>query len=62
MTCEGCSNAVQNVLKKVEGIDDIKIDLVEKRVSVATALSSDKIFETIKKTGKQCQFLRTKQS
>ncbi|XP_011647660.1 copper transport protein ATOX1 [Pogonomyrmex barbatus] len=59
MTCEGCSNAVQNVLKKKAGIDDIKIDLPEKKVHVTTALSSDEILETIKKTGKSCQFLGT---
>lgn len=41
------------------GIDNIKIDLAEKKVSVTTALDSDEILETIKKTGKTCQFLRT---
>ncbi|CAL1674803.1 unnamed protein product [Lasius platythorax] len=59
MTCEGCSTAVQNVLKKKAGVDYIKIDLPEKKVSVTTALDSDEILETIKKTGKTCQFLRT---
>lgn len=41
------------------GIDDIKIDLPGKKVLVTTALSSDEILETIKKTGKTCQFLGT---
>ncbi|KAM0737405.1 Copper transport protein ATOX1 [Formica fusca] len=59
MTCEGCSTAVQNVLKKKAGVDNIKIDLPEKKVSVTTALDSDEILETIKKTGKTCQFLRS---
>ncbi|XP_072755036.1 copper transport protein ATOX1 [Anoplolepis gracilipes] len=59
MTCEGCLNAVQNVLKKKVGVDHIKIDLPDKKVSVTTALDSDEILETIKKTGKTCQFLRT---
>ncbi|KYM97465.1 Copper transport protein ATOX1, partial [Cyphomyrmex costatus] len=59
MTCEGCSTAVQNVLRKKAGIDDIKIDLPEKKVSVTTALDSNEILETLKKTGKTCQFLRT---
>ncbi|KAL0106964.1 hypothetical protein PUN28_015467 [Cardiocondyla obscurior] len=59
MTCEGCSNAVQNVLKKKAGIDEVKIDLQGKKVLVTTALGSDEILETIKKTGKTCQFLGT---
>ncbi|XP_011053175.1 PREDICTED: copper transport protein ATOX1 isoform X2 [Acromyrmex echinatior] len=59
MTCEGCSTAVQNVLKKKAGIDDIKIDLPEKKVFVTTALNSNEILETLKKTGKTCQFLQT---
>lgn len=41
------------------GIEDFKIDLQGKKVSVTTELSSDEILETIKKTGKSCQFLRT---
>ncbi|XP_012055053.1 PREDICTED: copper transport protein ATOX1 isoform X2 [Atta cephalotes] len=59
MTCEGCSTAVQNVLGKKAGIDDIKIDLSEKKVFVTTALNSNEILETLKKTGKTCQFLQT---
>ncbi|XP_012223625.2 copper transport protein ATOX1 [Linepithema humile] len=59
MTCEGCSNAVENVLKKKTAIEDFKIDLQGKKVSVTTGLSSDEILETIKKTGKTCQYLRT---
>ncbi|XP_012055052.1 PREDICTED: copper transport protein ATOX1 isoform X1 [Atta cephalotes] len=71
MTCEGCSTAVQNVLGKkaekkntfqstqIKGIDDIKIDLSEKKVFVTTALNSNEILETLKKTGKTCQFLQT---
>jgi len=42
------------------GVDYIKIDLPEQKVSVTTALNSDEILETIKKTGKTCQFLGTK--
>ncbi|EFN73896.1 Copper transport protein ATOX1 [Camponotus floridanus] len=60
MTCEGCSTAVQNVLKKKAGVDYIEIDLPEQKVSVTTALNSDEILEAIKKTGKTCQFLGTK--
>ncbi|EFN81414.1 Copper transport protein ATOX1, partial [Harpegnathos saltator] len=59
MTCEGCSTAVEKVLKKKIGIDDIKIDLSGNKVFVTTELSSDEILEAIKKPGKKCQFLGT---
>ncbi|XP_011876153.1 PREDICTED: copper transport protein ATOX1 [Vollenhovia emeryi] len=59
MTCDGCSNAVRNVLGKKTGIDDVEINLPEKKVLVTTALSSDEILATLKKTGKTCQFLGT---
>lgn len=60
MTCEGCSNAIKNVLNKKEGINDIEIDLKGKKVFVTSALSSDEILQTIKKSGKACQFLGVK--
>ncbi|KAK9300263.1 hypothetical protein QLX08_007024 [Tetragonisca angustula] len=60
MTCEGCANAVTNVLNKKEGIGNVQIDLQENRVFVTSALSSDEILQVIKKTGKACQFLGVK--
>ncbi|KAF7384672.1 copper transport protein ATOX1 [Vespula maculifrons] len=60
MTCEGCVNSVQNVLNKKEGVNDIKVNLDNKMVSVKTTLSSDEILQVIKKTGKECRFLGIK--
>ncbi|XP_043506661.1 copper transport protein ATOX1 [Frieseomelitta varia] len=60
MTCEGCANAVTNVLNKKEGIGNVQIDLQGKRVFVTSALPSDEILQVIKKTGKACQFLGVK--
>lgn len=61
MTCEGCVNSVQNVLHKKEGVHDIKVNLDKKLVCVTSALSSDEILLTIKKTGKECKFVGVKQ-
>ncbi|XP_076620236.1 antioxidant 1 copper chaperone [Colletes latitarsis] len=60
MTCDGCANAVTNVLNKKEGVTDIKIDLEGRKVSVTSILPSDEVLQVIKKTGKQCQFLGVK--
>lgn len=57
MTCGGCATAVEKVLSKKAGITDVKIDLEAKKVHVTSALSSDEVLETIKKTGKSCQFI-----
>ncbi|XP_076303552.1 antioxidant 1 copper chaperone [Lasioglossum baleicum] len=60
MTCEGCSNAVTNVLTKKEGVDNVQIDLANKKVLVTSSLSSDEVSNIIKKTGKACQLLGIK--
>lgn len=60
MTCEGCSNAVTNVLNKKEGVSNIQIDLPRKKVFVTSMLPSDEILQVIKKTGKPTQFIGVK--
>ncbi|XP_076760755.1 antioxidant 1 copper chaperone [Xylocopa sonorina] len=60
MTCEGCSNAVTNVLNKKEGVNGIQIDLEGRKVFVTSALPSEEILQVIKKTGKACQFVGIK--
>ncbi|XP_017879272.1 copper transport protein ATOX1 [Ceratina calcarata] len=57
MTCEGCANAVTNVLNKKEGVNGVEINLPARKVLVTSALPSDEILNVIKKTGKPCQFL-----
>lgn len=60
MTCEGCSNAVTNVLNKKEGVTGVQIDLEGKKVFVTTTLPSEEVLQVIKKTGKPCQFVGVK--
>lgn len=60
MMCEGCANAVTNVLNKKEGVNDVQIDLQENRVFVTSILPSDEILQIIKKSGKACKFLGIK--
>ncbi|XP_034935322.1 copper transport protein ATOX1 [Chelonus insularis] len=59
MTCEGCSNAVERVLGKKTGIDNIKIDLPNKKVFVTSSLPKEEILETLKKTGKNVSYIGT---
>ncbi|XP_076176700.1 antioxidant 1 copper chaperone isoform X1 [Ptiloglossa arizonensis] len=60
MMCEGCANAVTNVLNKKEGVTNVQIDLEEKKVFVSCTLTSDEVLQVIRKTGKPCQFLGVK--
>ncbi|EGD75062.1 metal homeostasis factor ATX1 [Salpingoeca rosetta] len=60
MACDGCSGAVQRVLKKLPEVEDISIDMAGQTVTVVTSLSSDAVLEQIKKTGKETSFKETK--
>ncbi|CAN6609830.1 copper chaperone Atx1p [Trichomonascus vanleenenianus] len=54
MSCSGCSNAVNRVLTKLPGVQDIDISLEKQLVNVKTddSLQLDAVLEAIKKTGK----------
>eukprot|EP00057_Strongylocentrotus_purpuratus_P025010 XP_011679484.1 PREDICTED: copper transport protein ATX1-like [Strongylocentrotus purpuratus] len=57
MTCGGCVGAVERVLKRLEGENDVEINLDAKKVYVTTALPSEYVLETLKKTGKATTFV-----
>lgn len=49
-----CSNAVNRVLNRLDGVKDVQISLPEQSVKVKAGdnVTYDKVLETIKKTGK----------
>jgi len=51
MKCMGCVNTVQNVLSKIKGINDIKIDLAKKEAIIIAddSVKSEELVETINK-------------
>ncbi|KAK9365377.1 hypothetical protein V1509DRAFT_633249 [Lipomyces kononenkoae] len=55
MSCSGCSNAVNRVLSKLDGVNDIKITLEDQKVIVKTKdnVSYDAVLNQIKKSGKE---------
>ncbi|XP_077558210.1 antioxidant 1 copper chaperone [Haemaphysalis longicornis] len=63
MTCEGCSGAVKRVLGKLEGqgVNKVDIDLPQQRVYVESTMTSDQLLEVLKKAGKTCSYVGTKQ-
>ena len=52
MTCEGCARAVRGVLKNVEGVESVDIDLQSQKVTVTGPASTETVLAAIKKTGK----------
>ncbi|KAL7560698.1 hypothetical protein ACA910_021432 [Epithemia clementina (nom. ined.)] len=53
MTCEGCSNAVKRILKKIEGVQSVDADLEGKTVTVEAdpSVSPESMLEALKKWG-----------
>lgn len=60
MSCSGCSGAVTRVLTKMQGVSNVTIDMPTQKVYVDSALSSDDLLATIKKTGKACSYIGIK--
>ncbi|XP_036718143.1 copper transport protein ATOX1-like [Balaenoptera musculus] len=55
MTCEGCSNAVTQVLNELGGVQ-FDIDLPNKKVCINSEHSVDTLLETLGKTGKAVSY------
>lgn len=61
MTCSGCSNAVNRVLTRLQGVKNVDISLEEQKVSVTADDSVDyqTVHDTIAKTGKKINYGKT---
>lgn len=53
MVCNGCENRIQNVLKQVDGIEDVLADYKQELVTIKMNLELDKkvIYEKIEDLG-----------
>ncbi|XP_054713865.1 copper transport protein ATOX1-like [Uloborus diversus] len=62
MTCEGCSGAVNRVLGKLKGsgVEDFSVDLSNKKVFITSSLPTEQLLDTLKKTGKECNYIGIK--
>ena len=57
MMCGGCEKAVTAMLKKVDGVTDVKAMHESNRVEVQGTADSATMLAAIKKTGKACHLL-----
>ncbi|KAH3671055.1 hypothetical protein OGAPHI_000766 [Ogataea philodendri] len=53
MACSGCSNAVNRVLTKLPGVQNVDISLEKQTVDVTSDLDYDTVLQAISKTGKK---------
>lgn len=53
MACSGCSNAINRVLNKLDGVQKVDISLDEQTVDVYSSLDYNTVESTIAKTGKK---------
>ncbi len=53
MSCQHCVNAITNEVSQLNGVQNVKIDLNTKRVSVQTTeqVSTDEVVNAIKEAG-----------
>ena len=57
---QGCSGAVERVLKKMDGVENISIDLPSQKVAVVVreGINPEQVKETVAKSGKATDFWR----
>ena len=53
MTCEGCAKVATSILKKQEGVVDVKTDVASKTVTVTGTAAPETLVAALAKTGKQ---------
>ncbi len=63
MTCSACSAAVERNVKKLDGVNDLNVNLVTNTMTVEydqALLDNDKIIDTVEKTGYGASIARSK--
>ena len=53
ITCGGCANAIKNAFGRVEGVEQVEVDVATKQVTVRHARSVDKgtVVDVLDKAG-----------
>eukprot|EP00211_Chloroparvula_japonica_P018785 CAMPEP_0119119306 /NCGR_PEP_ID=MMETSP1310-20130426/852_1 /TAXON_ID=464262 /ORGANISM="Genus nov. species nov., Strain RCC2339" /LENGTH=72 /DNA_ID=CAMNT_0007108731 /DNA_START=66 /DNA_END=284 /DNA_ORIENTATION=+ len=58
MMCNGCANAVKNVLSRVDGVQSVECSWENNSVVVEGSASVDNMLAAIKKTGKSHKLVK----
>ncbi|CAA3002005.1 heavy metal-associated isoprenylated plant protein 29-like [Olea europaea var. sylvestris] len=52
MDCLGCKNNIEKALKKLNGVDNVDIDMYMQKVTVTGSVEQKKVLKTARKTGR----------
>ncbi|XP_010057092.2 heavy metal-associated isoprenylated plant protein 28 [Eucalyptus grandis] len=56
MDCAGCEDKIRKSLQKLEGVDEIDIDMGMQKVTVMGWATQNKVLKAVKKTGRRAEF------
>jgi copper chaperone len=51
ITCGGCANAIKNAFGRVEGVDQVDVDVATKQVTVHGTVDKDRVLDVLDKAG-----------
>ncbi|XP_072966047.1 heavy metal-associated isoprenylated plant protein 28-like [Typha angustifolia] len=54
--CSGCESKVRKALLKLEGVQDVDIDMAKQKVTVTGWMSREKALKTVRKTNKKAVY------
>ncbi|PKA51649.1 Heavy metal-associated isoprenylated plant protein 26 [Apostasia shenzhenica] len=52
MDCEGCQKKIKKALMKLDGVDDVEIDMVRQKVTVTGYVDQKKVLRAVRRTGR----------
>ncbi|KAI3854851.1 hypothetical protein MKX03_004152 [Papaver bracteatum] len=55
MDCAGCESKIRKALQKLEGIDDIDVDMSMQKVTVTGYADQKRVLKTVRKTGRRAE-------
>ncbi|KAF7120172.1 hypothetical protein RHSIM_Rhsim13G0190000 [Rhododendron simsii] len=55
MDCPGCESKIKKALQKLDGVDDIYIDMAMQKVTVMGSADQRKVLKTVRKTGRMAE-------
>ncbi|KAJ0051839.1 hypothetical protein Pint_01294 [Pistacia integerrima] len=55
MDCAGCESKIKKALQKLDGVDDIDIDIATQKVTVMGWAEQKKVLKTVRKTGRRAE-------
>ncbi|KAG9148135.1 hypothetical protein Leryth_025841 [Lithospermum erythrorhizon] len=55
MDCAGCERKIKKALQKIDGVDNVEIDMSNQKVTLTGWLDQKKVLKTVRKTGRKAE-------